>query len=153
MRTGSEQASKKEKKAVRRGSAAEFDLSLSLSLSSYLDLGAERGALRNPDEPPTRPPLLAASAASTGTRKSVAAAKAAAASVAEWFDALSPSASFFFDAAETITALRAAGSLIGRATGARRLAGRIAEVVALAVEGARTVCMRRRERRRRKKEG
>ena len=144
MRTGSEQATNGKKKRRRRRETLH-DVGRKKELKqSYLDLGAdERGADLKPELPPTRPPLRAASAASTGTRKRVAAAKAAAAIVAD-FCFIAPSS--FFDA-ETTTVRRTGRR--GRAlacTGARRATGRV-EAVILAADGARRVCMRKRERR------
>ena len=145
MRTGSEQATNgKKKEAKKEGDAPRRWKKEEELKQSYLDLGAdERGADLKPELPPTRPPLRAASAASTGTRKRVAAAKAAAAIVAD-FCFISPSS--FFDA-ETTTVRRTGRR--GRAlacTGARRATGRV-EAVILADDGARRVCMRKRERR------
>lgn len=147
MRTGSEQATKRRETLHDVWKKEEEEESKDNQIS-YLDLGAEeRGADLKPELPPTRPPLRAASAASTGTRKRVAAAKAAAASVAD-FCFVAPSS--FFDA-ETITVRRTGRR--GRAlacTGARR-ATECVEAVILAAEGARSVCMRKRKKEGRKK--
>ena len=155
MRTGSKQATKRGKGERLHDDAdaevLEEEEEEEEKVDSYLDLGAEdRGADLKPELPPTRPPLRAASAASTGTRNRVSAAKAAAASVADFF--IVPSSPSFFDA-ETTVACRRAGRR-GRAlacTGARRATGRV-EAVILAAAGARSVCMRSGKRRAREGE-